>query len=102
MCKGVAAGEESRRAMVCHVCNKSLQARSLHLHLFSTHDIHQQVVVAEALLEERARVRYRADPGGNKGANTVLVPRMPWHAQQSLHAAPPFPGSTSKGHHGDP
>ncbi len=27
--EGVAAGEESRRAVVCHVCNKALQARSL-------------------------------------------------------------------------
>jgi hypothetical protein len=52
--------------MVCHVCNKPLQARSLCLHLSSTHDIHQQVVVAEALLEERAGIRYRADPGGAK------------------------------------
>ncbi len=30
------------------------------------------------------------------------VPRMPRHAQQSLHAAPPFPGSTPQGHFGDP
>ena len=47
MCKGVAAGKESRRAVVCHVCNKTLQARSLHLHLSSAHNIHQQVVVAK-------------------------------------------------------
>ncbi len=41
MLEGVAAGEELRRAVVCHVCNKQLQARSLHPHLLSAHDIHQ-------------------------------------------------------------
>jgi hypothetical protein len=66
MCKGVAAGEEPNWAVVCHMCNKTLQARSLCLHLSSTHDIHQQVVVADALLEEWAGARYRADPGGTK------------------------------------
>jgi hypothetical protein len=66
MCKGVAAREESKWAMLCHMCNKTLQARSLPLHLSSAHDIHQQVVVAKALLEERAGVCYRAIPGGTK------------------------------------
>jgi hypothetical protein len=66
MRKGVAAGEEPQRAMVRHVCNKPLQARSLRLHLSSAHDIHQQVVVAEALLEEPAGVCYMTDPGGTK------------------------------------
>jgi hypothetical protein len=66
MRKGVAAGEELQRAVVCHVCNKALQARSLHPHLLSAHDIHQQVVVADVLQEERAGVRYRADQGGRK------------------------------------
>jgi hypothetical protein len=47
MREGVAAGKESRRAMVCHVCNKALQARSLRPHLLSVHNIHQQVVVAD-------------------------------------------------------
>jgi hypothetical protein len=56
MCKGVATGEESRRAVVCHVCNKTMQARSLRLHLSSTHNIHHKVVVAEKLLEEWAGV----------------------------------------------
>ncbi len=66
MRKGVAAGEESQRDVVCHVCNKPLQARSLRLHLLSAHDIHQQVVVANALLERREGVHYRANPGGRK------------------------------------
>jgi hypothetical protein len=40
MRKGVAAGEESQKAVVCHVCNKALQAKSLYPHLSSTHNIH--------------------------------------------------------------
>ncbi len=40
MREGVATGEESQRAMVCHVCNKALQARSLRPHLSSAHVIH--------------------------------------------------------------
>jgi hypothetical protein len=77
MCKGVAAGKESRRAVVCHVCNKTLQARSLRPHLSSNHNIHQQVVVAEALLEERSGVRYRADPGGTKEPIQCPFPGCP-------------------------
>ncbi len=77
MCEGVATGKESRRAVVCHVCNKSPQARSLCLHLSSTHDIHQQVVVAEAPLEEWAGVRYRADPGGTKEPIQCPFPGCP-------------------------
>jgi hypothetical protein len=53
---GVAAGEESQRAMVCHVCSKALQARSLRLHLLSAHNIHQKVVVDNALLEDRTGI----------------------------------------------
>jgi hypothetical protein len=62
----VATGEESQRAVVCHVCDKALQARSLCPHLLSAHDIHQQVVVVDTLLEEQAGAHYRADPGGRK------------------------------------
>ncbi len=43
-----------------------LQVRSLRPHLSSAHDIHQQVVVADMLLEEREGVRYRANPGARK------------------------------------
>jgi hypothetical protein len=63
--------------MVCHVCNKALQARSLHPHLLSAHDIHQQVVVADALLEERAGAHYRANPGGKKDPIQCLHPGCP-------------------------
>ncbi len=77
MREGVAIGEESQRAVVCHVCNKALQARSLCPHLLSAHDIHQQVVVADALLEERAGAHYRADPGGRKDPIQCLHPGCP-------------------------
>jgi hypothetical protein len=63
--------------VVCNVCNKALQARSLHPHLLSTHDIHQWVVVADALLEEGAGVRYRADPGGQKDPIQCPYPGCP-------------------------
>ena len=55
--EGVAAGEEGKRAVICHVCKENLQARSLRLHLESTHDIYQQVVVADDLLEVRPSIR---------------------------------------------
>jgi hypothetical protein len=80
--EGVAAGEESKRAVVCHVCEKTPQARSLQSHLKSTHDIYQQVVVTNDLLEEHASTRYplrgRVGGGGAQGADQVPVPRMPW------------------------
>ncbi len=77
MREGVAAGDESQRAVVCHVCNKALQARSLRLHLSSTCNIHQHVVVADALLEEQAGVHYRADPGGRKDPIQCPYPGCP-------------------------
>jgi hypothetical protein len=77
MREGVAAGEESRRAVVCHVCDKALQARSLRPHLSSAHDIHQQVVVADVLLKERAGARYRAYLGGRKDPIHCLHPGCP-------------------------
>jgi hypothetical protein len=77
MHEGVPAGEESQRAMVCHIWDKSIQARSLRPHLLSAHDIHQQVFVANALLEEREKAHYRADPGGRKDPIHCLFPGCP-------------------------
>jgi hypothetical protein len=77
MREGVAAGVELQRAVVCHVCNKTLQARSLCPHLLSAHNIHQQVVIADALLKERVGVRYRADPGGQKDPIQCPYPGCP-------------------------
>ncbi len=58
MREGVAAGEESKRAVVCHVCEMNLQTRSLHFHLESAHDIYQQVVVADDLIDECGSTHY--------------------------------------------
>ncbi len=70
-------GKDLWRAVVCHVCNKALQAKSLCPHLLSAHDIHQQVVVAEALLEEWAKICYRADPGESKDPIQCPFPVCP-------------------------
>ena len=48
------------------MCEKTLQARSLRSHLESTHDIYQQVIVPNGLLEERAGIRYEAERVGHK------------------------------------
>jgi hypothetical protein len=63
--------------VVCHVCDKALQARSLRPHLLSAHDILQQVVVADTLLEERAAAHYRANPGGRKDPIQCPYPGCP-------------------------
>jgi L-rhamnose mutarotase len=77
MREGVAAGEESKRAVVWHVCEKTLQARSLRSHLESTHDIYQQVVVPNGLLEERAGIRYKAERVGCKMSSRCPSPGCP-------------------------
>ncbi len=53
------------------------KARSLRPHLSRTRNIHQQVVVADMLLEERAGVRYRANPGGRKDPIQCPYPGCP-------------------------
>jgi len=75
--EGVSAGEESKLAVVCHVCEKTLQARSLRSHLESTHDIYQQVVVPNNLLEERAGIRYEAERVGRKTPIKCPFPGCP-------------------------
>jgi hypothetical protein len=77
MHEGVVAGVELQRAMVGHLCNKALRARSLCSHLSSTHDIHQQVVVDDGLLEEWAGVRYSADSGEWKDPIQCPYPGCP-------------------------
>jgi hypothetical protein len=77
MREGLAAGEELQRAVVCHVLDKALQARCLHPYLLRAHNIHQQVVVADALLEERAAAHYRANPGGRKDSIQCPYPGCP-------------------------
>ncbi len=75
--EGVAAGEETTRAVVCHVCNKTLQARSLRPHLENAHEIYQQVVVPNDLLQERAGIRYKAERVGRKMPVKCPFPRCP-------------------------
>jgi hypothetical protein len=75
--EGVAAGEESKQAVVCHVCEKTLQARSLRSHLESTHNIYQQVVVADDLLEEHVSTRYKAEHAGRKEPIKCPYPGCP-------------------------
>ena len=75
--EGVAAGEEASREVVCHVCEKRLQARSLRSHLVSSHDIYQQVVVPDHLLEERAGARYEAEQMDCKMPIKCPFPRCP-------------------------
>jgi hypothetical protein len=65
------------------------------LHLESTQDIYQQVVVADSLLEVHQSNRY--EKGGAKGANQMPVPRVPWETQQRIYVAPALQGFTSKG-----
>ncbi len=77
MREGVAAGEELTCAVTCHACNKPLQARSLCAHLASVHDIHQQVVVAEGLLEERQGVQCLAELVGGRERIRWLFPGCP-------------------------
>ncbi len=58
----VSKGEWDSRKVKCHQCNKMMAASSLRRHLVDQHEIYQQVVVAEELLEARAGVTYRVDP----------------------------------------
>ena len=64
MREGVAAGEEGMRVVVCHACQANLQVRSLRSHLESAHDIYQQVIVPDDLLEDRPSIRYEAERVG--------------------------------------
>ena len=76
--EGVAAGEEGKRVVVCHVCQANLQARSLRSHLESSHNISQQVVVPDHLLEERAGISYEAERVGRKVPIRCPFPGCPW------------------------
>ena len=75
--EGVTTEEEGKRAVVCHMCKDTLQARSLRLHLESAHNIYQQVVVANDLLEVRPSNCYKADRVGQKKPIRCPFPRCP-------------------------
>ena len=54
----VTAGEWNSRDVMCYTCGKDMKASSLGRHLADVHDIYQQTVVAEELLEIRPPVTY--------------------------------------------
>ncbi len=54
----VTAGEWNASNVECQQCGNELKASSLSRHLADVHDIYQQAVVAEALLEVRLPVTY--------------------------------------------
>jgi hypothetical protein len=54
----VSASEWNSRNVECRQCGKVLKASSLGRHLADVHDIYQQAVVAEELLEDQPPVLY--------------------------------------------
>ena len=59
----VTAGEWNSRDVECRTCGKEMKASSLSRHLADVHDIYQQTVVAEELLELRPPVTYTVSAG---------------------------------------
>ena len=57
----VTASEWNSRDVECRTCGKALKASSLGRHLADVHDIYQQTVIAEELLEIRPPVLYTVD-----------------------------------------
>jgi hypothetical protein len=75
--EGVTTEEEGKRAVICHVCKETLQARSLPSQLESAHNIYQQVVVADDLLEVRPSNRYKAKQMGQQKLIRCPFPGCP-------------------------
>ncbi len=59
----VTASEWNSRDVTCYTCGKEMKASSLSRHLADVHDIYQQTVVAEELLELRPPVTYTVSAG---------------------------------------
>jgi hypothetical protein len=57
----VTASEWNSRDVECQTCGKVLKASTLGRHLADVHDIYQQTVIAEELLEIRPPVLYTVD-----------------------------------------
>ncbi len=62
------------RKVVCHQCNKEVQARNLTLHLNTQHNIYPQTSVDADLLADRPSVVYRARVPNWKGKLGCPVP----------------------------
>ena len=59
----VTAGEWNSRDVICYTCGKDMKASSLGCHLADVHDIYQQTVVADELLEIRPPITYMVSAG---------------------------------------
>jgi hypothetical protein len=59
----VTASEWNSRDVECYQCGNEMKAASLSRHLADVHDIYQQTVVAEELLELRPPVLYTVSVG---------------------------------------
>ena len=70
----MSAEDWESREVVCHQCNKTVQARNLTLHLNTQHNIYPQTLVDEDLLEERPAIIYRARPPNHRGKFECPVP----------------------------
>jgi hypothetical protein len=59
----ITAAEWNSRNVQCYQCGKVMKAGSLGRHLADVHDIYQQTVVTEDLLEDRPPATYTASAG---------------------------------------
>ena len=59
------------------MCQAKLKAKSLCPHLKSGHDIYQQVVVRDDLLEDLPSIRYEAERVGHKQPTSFPFPGCP-------------------------
>jgi hypothetical protein len=62
-CGRVTAAKWNSRDVQCYQCGKGIKAGSLGHHLADVHDIYQQTVVTEDLLEDQPPTRYTASAG---------------------------------------
>ncbi len=92
----VSASDWNSRNVECWQCGKALKASSLGCHLADIHDIYQQAVVAEELLEDQPPVLYtvraelhdQALPCPYPGCNGRL--RNGWMMRQHFHDVHPM------------
>ena len=77
----VTAGKWNARNVECQQCRKELKASSLGRHLADVHDIYQQAVVAEDLLEVRPPVTYTVSVALHARALPCPYPGCEGHLQ---------------------
>ncbi len=69
----------------CRTCRKVLKASSLSRHLADVHDIYQQTVIAEDLLEVRPPVLYTVDVRLGIGALAYMFLQYPSRHCEDLY-----------------